>query len=169
MEAGRELDALVAEKVMGLQVLGLANANNYDGDWIVFGDAIPEGDNNEPVFLRDAEIPCQSCVSWDEWNKERPEMPEEKLANGHYSSCLEVVPFYSELIGAAWQVVEKLFADGFEVRVNLNHDDYFKNECIISKEYWKEEDDIVVNRVETIPLAICLAALKAVKVEIEHA
>jgi hypothetical protein len=73
---------------------------------------------------------------------------------------------YSTNIKAAWEVVEKLAQMGYDVKINrLIHwnTDY---ECLIGKDNWVDMDYKYVGS-DTAPMAICLAALKAVGVEVE--
>jgi hypothetical protein len=136
MTAGRELDALIAEKVMGKRIhkvptethIWRTDLDRYDvtsGDDICFADEGPMG--REPV------------------------------------------PDYSSDIAAAWEVVEKLIADGYMFSVGSETDalPYFA-QC------WKTggkpcnlgHDHIhtIQEFAQTAPLAICLVALKAVVV-----
>ncbi|WP_199425796.1 BC1872 family protein [Thermaerobacillus caldiproteolyticus] len=66
-------------------------------------------------------------------------------------------------IADAWQVVEKLIDEGYDINV-YNHNKEFNVEINI------EEDDKHLwfyGEADSAPLAICLAALKAVGVNIE--
>ena len=112
LSASRELDALVAEKVMG-------------------------------------------------W--ERPSDP-----SWSYPAYMHDQPAYSTSIADAWLVVEKL-SDKWEMnlRTILPARDYVcefklvvKNKCIVDAQHPFEH--VWNNPVDTAPLAICLAALKAV-------
>lgn len=125
MNAGRELDALVAEKVFGLH-------RNERGHWYdVSGSSIP-------CYYADTE-PCDPS-SW--------------------------LPDYSTSIAAAWEVIERVVSgkvsenlEGFALTVqpgtigasfsNLHGKGHFQSNG------------------KTAPLAICLAALKAVGVDAE--
>jgi hypothetical protein len=72
----------------------------------------------------------------------------------------------TEDISAAWEVVEQLAQMGHDVKINrLIHwnTDY---ECLIGKDNWVDMDYKYVGS-DTAPMAICLAALKAVGVEVE--
>jgi hypothetical protein len=110
LKAGRELDALVAEKVMGVGV-----------EWW----------NGEPLYV----------VTQD----------------GHISS--HHLAEYSTDIAAAWEVAEKLRADGLEISVHNSwpYNDGRRWCCdIMAHGKWDNA------KAETAPLAICLAALKAI-------
>lgn len=106
LTAGRELDALVAEKVMGW-----APRDAGAGDRLIYV--------------------------------------------GAWAHC-ESLPHYSTDIAAAWQVVEKLAADGLYVHVGY---------CLGRTEASVNSPlDIIDNAyAPTAPLAICLAALKALE------
>ena len=117
LQAGRELDALVAEKVMGSASHARASHD----------------------------VPGLTC-----------------------SLCREAALPYSTSIAAAWEVVEKL-SDKWEMnlRTILPARDYVcefklvvKNKCIVDAQHPFEH--VWNNPVDTAPLAICLAALKAV-------
>ena len=119
-EAGRELDALVAEKVMGW-TRGLRYGNG-NGEWI------------EPGRENDAHK-----RTWD------------------------TTPCFSTDIAAAWQVVERMEADGWGHK-HLFHSPGAEDPGY----YWtfmkpgKGIRSMSESHAETLPLAICLAALKAV-------
>lgn len=67
---------------------------------------------------------------------------------------------YSDDITKAWEVVEKLNARGEWVTVGLNA--AHRAQCFISTSGERENVDV---EAETAPLAICLAALRAVGAE----
>ena len=132
LKAGPELDALVAEKVMGL-----VPCTHWEN--INFGSAggphimTTDGCSHLVDGVRGAG--CYPDPSLDLWFSARP---------------------YSTDIAAAWKVVEKLEAgicvetDG----VSLQTYDVV---------FWKQDAARWVHRTaSTLPLAICLAALKAV-------
>lgn len=115
MKAGRELDALIAEKVMGwrnCEVSGWRETRAY-GKPPYFDDSDPD------VCIND----------------------------------------YSTNIADAWLVVEKFDTQNHTVRIsNTMGGDW---SCVIHG-VWGEERVVA----ENVPLAICLAALKAVGVEV---
>jgi uncharacterized protein (DUF1330 family) len=121
VKAGRELDALVAEKVMGYKI-----------GWLT-----------EYGFKKEFE---RKVIA---------------LKGDRYDN----IPRYSTNISDAWQVVEKVGKE-FLVRKRLEGNDYrafiitFDN-YLGHKEYYAHA--------KTAPLAICLAALRAVGYEIEKA
>jgi hypothetical protein len=86
------------------------------------------------------------------------------------------IPYYSTNIADAWLVVDKLKEIGFGVTINevCKRSSFYKyNDNILG--YWhcnftvsdKDDDDKLLKTnseiAETAPLAICLAALKAVE------
>jgi hypothetical protein len=120
MTAGRELDALIAERVMG-HVL------------------------KSPVYATPDYV-----LEWDG-------------PPGNGTSRARELPHYSTEITAAWEVVEKLDAQKHFLEIERRGDrredgDYFMRwACGLWPSYVEAE-------AETVPLAICRAALKAVAV-----
>lgn len=160
MEAGSELDALVAEKVMEY-VVGNDPLFGGRGPKIVSGPHWITCDGKEPTWQRENEWPI---------------------------TC----PKYSTDISAAWAVVEKLQKDDFMVKLWSPNQDVDKGtyagmkkgdwECTVWKWFDRVTGRIVppfadaidpygeiisMKRAETAPAAICLAALKAVGVNLE--
>jgi len=111
MKAGQELDALVAEKVMGMR---------------------PGVDWHSPCF--------------DEFFCDNP--------------C----PRFSTSIAAAWEVFEWLCKRGDDIAEVVQLTFNVQNGWWCTSERWTQID--VQGNAPTAPLAICLAALKAVGVEI---
>ena len=76
------------------------------------------------------------------------------------------LPEWSTDIAAAWQVVERLIADGFKVHLDVTELGY---RCVFEKgtleEYWEHEYRIVGYTGSTVPAAICLAALAALEAQ----
>ncbi|GAB7387388.1 hypothetical protein BSNK01_12240 [Bacillaceae bacterium] len=118
MEAGRELDALVAEKVMGWTYRKLPTLD--EGAWVI--------EEKEPVI-------------WE--SRWKP----------------------SIRIKDAWLVVEKMIDSGFDLHLDAD----WKNGVYYYCEFSNLIGGLGVfgHEAETAPLAICLAALKAVGVEAE--
>lgn len=115
MKPGRELDALVAEKVMNF-ALGMMSEQDV-----------------EPSIIVD-----QAVASFD------------------------VIPYYSTDISAAWEVVEKL-AGRFVPSLTLGPTNEWQ------AVFQESTDVIYYEHSNSAPHAICLAALKAVGVNIEKA
>lgn len=128
MNAGRGLDALIAEKVMGLRL-------DYEFSEEMGAPAVPE--------LRD---------QYDEWG---------------------VLPNYSTDMACAWQVVTHMTRKD---RAREESDLYFKLTYAWDDDYgcwasfdWKGVADthpLYQGHADTAPHAICLAALRAVGVEL---
>lgn len=155
----RELDALVAEKVMGRTVVGRATIVSVEGCDTVMTDVGPEGwscaAETGPVMVGD---PCWcKDVEPPDDQDDRAKYDAQMSRFGHLSYCLEAVPWYSTDIAAAWQVVEKLRPRTFRLEFDT---DYGINKrtgwtvCINAH--------CLVQFAATAPRAICLAALKAV-------
>lgn len=127
MKAGRELDALIAEKVMG---------------WEAVNDELEIAKREGNPDLVDSQRWHRRKV-WFKGN--------EKMA------CEEcgTLPAYSTDIAAAWEVVEK--ADLWSLYGSIGDGPY--RACI------QFEDREGLMTADTAPLAICLAALKAVSQE----
>jgi len=91
LEAGRELDALIAEKVMGWT-------------WCVqpHGHISRPGKYSYTRWLCEPDRYQSAKPKWDKWDG-KTEMPISGL-NGEYMH----VPEYSSDIAAAWEVVEKM-------------------------------------------------------------
>ena len=113
MKAGRELDAIVAEKAMGW--IGVANRRRV------------EGTGERTVLLG---LPSKDA------------------------DALRDVPYYSTRIYDAWDVFRQ-FTDAQIEKAGNNY------EVMISAAFSATSD--------TAPHAICLAALRAVGVEVDHA
>lgn len=67
------------------------------------------------------------------------------------------LPHYSTDISAAWEVVEWLRARDFIFEVSFR-----TSSDVWEVQIWEQDGDIEVTRVDTAPIAICLAALKTV-------
>ena len=131
LAAGRELDALVAEQVMG---------------WTACD-------------------PAQESRPW-ECGDERPSV-RTGMGIPPGESDRNEIPHFSTDIAAAWEVVEKLDRDGHTMEMDkrdagwvVRFVDYSKDP-ILSME--------ITDTAPTAPLAICLAALKAVGYESKEA
>jgi len=161
----REIDALVAVHIMGLRVLGKVHAYGVDGDWILRLKPIHDG---ESCHLQ----PVAQSPFWPVG--EVPTTDDESIG-GVPLSWVDVVPEYSTDPAAAWSVVKKMRADGWEYR--MGDGDGFHTvefgrhgtgcvhgQCEIGSGCrWANANE------DAMPLAVCLAALKAVGVEVEVA
>lgn len=136
MDAGKQLDAEVAERVMHLRP-GVDFGTWPEHDWI--RDAEGEIDTHACETDEVHGPRCRRCsyaypVGW-----------------AHETGPCEVAPpYYSRSIEAAWEVVEALRSRYGQVRL---------------ESYpwgWQLEGPGFVGEGHTMPLAICLAALRAV-------
>jgi hypothetical protein len=134
-QAGREMDARVAEKVMGFDC---KHVDDGEG-WCQFcGEEMIE----------------YSQMYWDQnkWLQDRQSRPVETKCQGlHYSTS----------IAAAWEIVEALRQKYCCIKVYSDH--AYIYECTIVKDPDDDHDEPeIFTQADTAPLAICLAALKAV-------
>jgi hypothetical protein len=129
--AGREMDAMVAHRVMGWRVSAL-NTSPHNGG------------KNEIRGLVDSRIGGGCTIEHPEWE------------TSYYISTKCEIPPYSTEIAAAWMVVEMMrdrFGAEFLFTFNRLGDARAKFTDPVGTN-WHVAD--------TAPLAICLAALKAV-------
>lgn len=117
MTAGRELDAIVAEKVMGVRI-----------------------------------YPCRSI--------DHPYAIGDE--HGHFD---RFIPRYSTSISAAWQIVDKLRSDGWNINLYLDADlNTTDAVCLLHGYTGKIIGKIHEGRAKTMPEAIVHAALKTAMV-----
>ena len=135
LEPGPALDALVAEKVMGLRLDGdFPIQQDEAGGWDPIDEEDGAGHQRRPCYRTCGDHP----------------MPPYQYEHG--STCRRVVPEYSTDIAAAWEVVEKLRPTGPKLSIHaarLGYDVEYGPGWFVSA--------------PTAPLAICRAALKAIK------
>lgn len=172
--AGRELDALVAEKVMGLTVLPLRMVAAFvEGEWSLHPESTVEGwachSEEAPVYVSRCMCdlgPIQVPEDDPETNHLRHEHNEtwqkefdaEREKWGHTSRCLDVVPTYSTDIKAAWKVVEAMREHDFTFIIDNTSFVWcagFSPLAAPDRIQWVAND--------SARLAICLAALSAVE------
>ena len=140
MKAGRELDTLVAEKVMGLQLMRWTNHPTFE-PVVIRGD----GRCNRcgwPLF----DNPEKGCTAENCSMRPMPDYPR--------------IPDYSTSIAAAWEVVEKVQL--FNSLALAQQDGTWEKPWAVIEQ---GEDGDMISEAVTAPLAICLAALKAVGYE----
>ena len=113
MSAGRELDAMVAEKVMGWTMAP-------DGCWVI----VTHNDPDDGLGPRQAD---------ETWSPSRD-------------------------ISAAWDVFERLSDRLPCIMLNQPNDNHPREWCV---EWFDGEQTLDIVTADTAPLAICLAALKA--------
>ena len=151
MNAGRELDALVAEKVMGVTIKWVDILDGYkcarpDGTWYEKGDADYEDcvdEHTVPVVVME-----KGHTLYADWD-------------GETSVRLNTVHHYSTDIAAAWEVVEKL-PHKFWPEVGRMDDGRWYCEIVGRGDTARQVSKSPIAReiADTAPLAICLAALK---------
>lgn len=153
LTAGRELDALVAERVMGFC------AHQFVHKPSAYMRSIPGGNStgcsNGPL-LDFSLSECSRCGL----------RTGHDVRNQQTKHQLERIESYSTSIASAWELVEKFTPHGVAVQCCREQewgDDKWK--CLISTKWTPHE--YVEARGDTAPLAICLAALKAVVGETE--
>lgn len=142
LPAGRELDALVAEKVMGWR-------------WYVFTIAA-SGENVRAIFPPDDTAPVRfGYLPWKRGDHDW------RIANGGYP------PAFSTDIAAAWEVVAEMEKRGQWCQVERCRRVGW---CVTfaadpgahcSPAY---EDEGIIDCASTVPLSICRAALKVLSV-----
>ena len=171
MKAGPKLNTLVAE-AMGLEVLGSVVCQMDPEDSIAWHGSPcpghPEDDEGKcglwypklPVYLKGCHCELldeEEDLEWDKWHEK---------AFGHYGACMEIVPFYSEYIVAAMEVVERLRAQDWEVDIRGCYSSPHKcahpwSAFFVESGLGKPFGRMAKDYGDTAPLAICLAALKA--------
>jgi hypothetical protein len=156
LKAGRELDALIAEKVMGLRVVGRAKAETFEckDDYLI----IAEG-GDEPVFLSQGRCMCED-------DEGLPGFPasEELHLFGHLRYCLDVVLHYSTDIAAAWQVIEKIrLGNSMMIDVSCGNGRLgWRCYIRVFEKRADGHDREAFETANTAPLAICRAILRAI-------
>ena len=133
LSAGRELDALIAEKVMGWEY---AQSSPDPAKYFC-----KEYGNNAGWWYRPSMTPgvkhwgCATCSP---------------------------PPEYSTDIAAAWEVVEKLAPDLYVTIEDERHNSERFVSCWFRGDLWDNPNAEYLAQAGTVPLAICRAALKAV-------
>ena len=144
MKPGRELDVLVADKVMGCKVF------------------LRTIDSNERIFLTEPGKDRHSVPrsSFDYWSCQCDPIHIHNRKEGGG------IPEYSTDIAAAWKVVEKLRGDDNALQLfgSEKNDNVKRWYAYFSGKYWCEATSILLlgEVSESAPHAICLAALKLV-------
>lgn len=152
----RELDALVAEKVMGLSVVGWAY---YEYECLCEETSFP-GKERSPVYAEMVDTPL---FDTHERRVAEVEKGHGFLIGAWHSYECEVVAPYSTDISAAWQVVERMRERGWAVGVQQKHASEWQASFVIpkaGKRWCAFAEDAAAAR------AICLAALRALGVEV---
>lgn len=132
MKAGRELDLIVAMKVMGL-----------------------EKDPENPRYYRYPVRRHERDLNWFVLEHEKDDF------RGMTGSLWpDLIPKYSTELKDAWEVIQKMKSMGYSYRTETHSEDV-ESFDVVSCEFKKDGKPIFVIA-ESIPEAICLAALKAV-------
>lgn len=141
MDVGRELDAEVAERVMGLRVVARdwPCGYNYDGC-------------EREAWSWPEEPPPMHFEPWPVYVTERGTWPARRL------EPIVPVSAYSTDIAAAWLVVEKLAAQGLRLSLDAFGGDPWWAE--FADEKWERGAQATA---PTAPEAICRAALAAME------
>ena len=155
MNAGRELDALVAEKVFGNKTRKVRYLDSYSYE---------EGHMLDPKYQKTNFSEALAEV-----------MDEDEVLYGHFG-CegtgvrLNLVPHYSTEIEDAWKVVMQMAENpNPKLRtLTLRAYSYSRTYSSFNMEDWEgaANETEEGNGAHATPLAICLAALKALGVEI---
>lgn len=180
MPAGRELDAIVAERVMGQTVLGRATAVFVEGEWSIHPESDPEGwacyAGLEPLYLdhclcdvaeRPRNWPCETDEEREMMEQADREDAEQRARerarfNGHVASCLAVVPRYSTDRAAALHLLDLLVDRGWSWQCEL-----VRRDCYHVLLWPSTSSGTLPNadlKEETLALAVCRAALEATEV-----
>ena len=137
MRAGREMDCLVAEQVMGWV-------------WMRRREPRHEGDTLQSVLYR-------PDWKWIDWCELIPD-------DGKPRSMNQSIPAYSTDIAAAWGVVERLYNEHWIVSIGSLAENPRGWRCELCNmwpdDFERAPTDIEANG-DTAPLAICRAALLA--------
>jgi hypothetical protein len=135
MEAGREMDALIAENLFGWQ---------YSEKW---GQLIPAGQPDE----------VWSEYRWSEEDRTFARYPDGMLPGVSYRGDKPTIENYSTDMKAAWEVVERMQANRNVLSLTYLVD---TNQKMV----WQAEFRLgsFVAWADTAPLAICRASLLAV-------
>lgn len=155
----RERDALVAE-TMGFEPEIVYIATNDGGE-----SSVASTHRGGPWSTRD------DLAEWLAGKQERG------LLLGYGIGELKLYPRYTSDIAAAWEVVEKMRADGWRANAYLSEhgagasfekgdDNSPRYQGFFSGMNAVEADHFLNDRVETVPEALALAALRAKGVEV---
>lgn len=142
-----KINQLIAEKIMGLQPqvdFGTWSEHEWyldeDGDVDTF--KMEYENHNGPMCRRCGYSYCHHC-------QDEPDEP-----------CIKEVPEYTNSLIRMWEVVAKLKED-FIVEIRIKSESV---ECRLFKEN-NDNEEILISALaveaDTVPLAICLAALKS--------
>lgn len=156
LDAGRALDALVAERVMGLRVVATDWLCGYmpDGCGLEASSTLAgDGFCNEPhpVYAREG-------GTWPPAKRDYAPWTHELFRDQLYADVIPV-PFYSTDIAAAWAVVERVTSWGLYFKGTY---EMVANETFAAA-YLDYQGAINDGYAPTLAAAICLTALNAVR------
>lgn len=160
VKPGRALDALVAENVMGhrtsswsLHLVNCLEDLPAEKEWrhgLFSGHDMHTGRFPTEILVADANGDMPTVEFWDgrQW---------------------DIVPAYSTDIAAAWEVVEKLAPHYIQQAFSRNEIGWEIDWCVSEEAYRKGYRTVVDYaedyKTQSLPLAICLASLRAVRGE----
>lgn len=154
LPAGRELDAMIAERIMGLNVV----ARNWPCGWAEgFYQAQHWPQRGHEWFRETGPVYAEVQTIWPP--QVDPRHPDDPW--GPYTD-VQPVPFYSTDITAAWQVLTHLQEQGYVPSVSRHRSEPDAWWACFSREH-RTPDDVGEATGDTAPLAICRAALAAVE------
>jgi hypothetical protein len=151
----REVDALVAEKIMRLNVLGFMDVfPDFDS---TNREEVPYDDISKCSYRRRAAVYMEQCRC--EFRQ-----PDDAVYFGHGAACLEVVRQYTRDLVEALNAAEKL-----ELTITL-----YRNLWANGEWYWHCHIGGAINahvpgwaEEKTAPLAICVALLRHRGIEVQ--
>ena len=147
LQAGAELDAEIARRVFGIDVLGMAPCH-HDPD----GGGLSVGEWDNQSIQRPVHI-LGTCDGHESFEDGDP------VYFGH-SWCLVPCPLYSTDIAEAWLVVEKMREMKKFITLSVYPDDEDGYWCSIDSPY-SSFHKYQAERCNSASLAICRAALAA--------
>ena len=173
---GPELDAIVAQKVLGTNVAGMAWCWAPDGNWYVMYPIDGRPPEEHPGMKRPVALGVCCCL--DDDDPADLMLPPRMFGGPHNTLCYDVVPAYSTDIAAAWVVVEKMQGAKWSFRLTWNckwDDDVDlvlkeimdpSGLCcgLIDASFGSAQYGLVQDTDKSPAMAICLAALRAVRV-----
>ena len=166
-EAGRELDKLIAEKVMGLpniEMMHLTYDPECDGVDEFYPSSVPLG----RISFYKTDDYCWRTDDERQRDQARSQEVNAPQADGIWRDPImlavdaHLVPRYSTDIAAAWEVVEKLNL----LVMPIDEDDWMAGQLDSRYSYASAETGVIDGYIafhavaDTAPLAICRAALK---------
>ena len=171
-EVGRDLDQKIAAKIFSHSLVGTVLPDLDDWPTVLRGDGLMylevcvcEDMRKEYAAQEADELRHEGGIS-PAFAKTRSQ----RWVHGHHRGCFRPIPHYSTDIAAAWEVVEKLRADGYTVAVTTSGHEAFAHVMVYRTKPYGDDDELRVMdkescegaNADTAPHAIALAALAAV-------